>query len=297
MFRNWKLGAKTLIPTVVVAVIVTIGLALMVQVQQRNMAIDQARRTAQAITRQVAAERKVYTETVVSKLKKDGVSIAPLDLKSFRSVQGGIPLPASFVHATSEVVNAKGLHSVDLLSLWNINPSKGPRSQFEEEALKYVVNNQNELKDAVLGSGDQARYVQVSADVASIEACVTCHNGHPASPKRDFGVGDTMGAVVISLPLAAEFASVRTNTITLTVFAIGAIALVTAVVLLFQWMFVNRPVVQSLNALEKAAERISTGELDEPVAQMGDDEIGRLAKAFERMRLSLKAAMDAMDKQ
>ena len=40
--------------------------------------------------------------------------------------------------------------------------------------------------------------------------------------------------------------------------------------------------------LERAAERIAAGQLDEPVADTGHDELGELAVAFERMRVRLQ---------
>lgn len=297
MFKNWTLGVRAIVPTIIVVLIVTAGLAFMVNLQQKNLAIANARRTAQAISKQVQAERKVYTDTVVAKLRKDGLPASFMDLKTYGSTAGAIPLPASFVHATSELVNSKGLHTVDLLSIWNINPNKGPRNQFEQEALQFMVGNQNEFKDAVVGEGDAARYVQVQADVAAVEGCVSCHNAHPNSPKKDFSIGDTMGGLVISIPLATEFAAVRSNTFTLIIISLGSILLVTVVALFFQYIFVNRPVIQAMDQLEKAADRISTGEMDDPVEMGGSDEVGRLGKAFERMRLSLKAAMDELEKR
>lgn len=38
------------------------------------------------------------------------------------------------------------------------------------------------------------------SDVASAEACVICHNAEPDSPKRDWQVGDIMGAATWSYP-------------------------------------------------------------------------------------------------
>jgi signal transduction histidine kinase len=42
-----------------------------------------------------------------------------------------------------------------------------------------------------------------------------------------------------------------------------------------------------LRRLEAAAERIAGGDFDEPVIDHGDDEVGQLARAFERMRLRI----------
>ena len=43
-----------------------------------------------------------------------------------------------------------------------------------------------------------------------------------------------------------------------------------------------------IRRLERAAERIAAGRLDEPVVDTGDDELGELAVAFERMRVRLE---------
>jgi two-component system OmpR family sensor kinase len=48
------------------------------------------------------------------------------------------------------------------------------------------------------------------------------------------------------------------------------------------WMFARR-----IRKLERAADRIASGRFDEPVSDLGADEVGELARAFERMRLRL----------
>lgn len=48
------------------------------------------------------------------------------------------------------------------------------------------------------------------------------------------------------------------------------------------WLFARR-----LRRLERAAERIASGRFDEPVEDPGRDEIGELARAFDRMRVRL----------
>jgi two-component system, OmpR family, sensor kinase len=64
----------------------------------------------------------------------------------------------------------------------------------------------------------------------------------------------------------------------------GVLALLGAVLLGYggSWLFARR-----LRRLEHAAERIAAGHFDEPVVDRGQDEIGELAAAFERMRRRL----------
>ncbi len=51
-----------------------------------------------------------------------------------------------------------------------------------------------------------------------------------------------------------------------------------------------------IRRLERAANRIAEGEFDEPVVDRGDDELGELAAAFERMRIQL-AQLDTARKE
>ncbi len=64
----------------------------------------------------------------------------------------------------------------------------------------------------------------------------------------------------------------------------GAIVLALALVLGYvaAWLFARR-----IRNLEQAAERIASGRFDEPIVDHGHDEIGELARAFDRMRLQL----------
>ena len=64
----------------------------------------------------------------------------------------------------------------------------------------------------------------------------------------------------------------------------GALALLMALVIGYggSWAFARR-----LRRLEHAAERMATGQFDQPVIDTGADEVGQLARAFERMRQRL----------
>jgi methyl-accepting chemotaxis protein len=40
-----------------------------------------------------------------------------------------------------------------------------------------------------------------TSDIAGSKACVTCHNSHEDSPKKDFKLGDVMGILVVNIPI------------------------------------------------------------------------------------------------
>jgi hypothetical protein len=49
--------------------------------------------------------------------------------------------------------------------------------------------------------GGRRYFIAVYPDRAIVPACVECHNQHPNSPKRDFELGDTIGGMVVRVPL------------------------------------------------------------------------------------------------
>jgi hypothetical protein len=49
--------------------------------------------------------------------------------------------------------------------------------------------------------GGKKYFTAVYPDYAVAQACITCHNDHKDTPKKDFKMGDVMGAVVIRIPV------------------------------------------------------------------------------------------------
>lgn len=67
-----------------------------------------------------------------------------------------------------------------------------------------------------------------------------------------------------------------------------------ALALLFAWATV-RSIVSPVRVLTTAAQRLASGDLSQPVPDVGSDEIGRLGRAFETMRLRLKEALETVE--
>jgi formate dehydrogenase gamma subunit len=63
--------------------------------------------------------------------------------------------------------------------------------------------------------------------------------------------------------------------------------------LLLAWV-TARSVLRPVRVLTGAAQRISSGDLSEPVPNLGEDEIGALARAFEVMRVRLKESLESI---
>jgi two-component system, OmpR family, sensor kinase len=99
-------------------------------------------------------------------------------------------------------------------------------------------------------------------------------------------VPNTNTVLLVSAPLHEALSSVRFVRERLLI--AGALALVCALGVGYvgAWLFARR-----LRRLETAAERIAAGQFDEPILDTASDEVGQLARTFDRMRLRL-AALD-----
>lgn len=158
-------------------------------------------KSAEIATLQIVEDRKQYTKTIIGKLKKDGiVDVHPN--KNYADINGGIPLPATFVQEVSNTINQKGVYSYDLLSKWNINKEKGLKTDFEKEAFDYLYAKKGgDVFHRFQIYNDLYSLRYATPDIASAEACVRCHNAHEESSRKDFKLGDVMGILIVNIPI------------------------------------------------------------------------------------------------
>ena len=95
-------------------------------------------------------------------------------------------------------------------------------------------------------------------------------------------VQDEASIVLLASPLRAELQTV--SVVRRRLLIAGAISTVLAVLVGYA---AARLFARRLRRLEQAAERIAAGNFEEPVIDAGHDEVGQLARGFERMRLRL----------
>lgn len=148
----------------------------------------------------MASDRAVYTKRVVNRLQNDeGVIKASEHFEDDKA----LPLPAQMFRFGAEAVAEKtDKFSYQLLSLWPINKQNAPTTDLEKEGLQFIVDNPGENFYGEEDLGGTKYFTAVYADPAVAPACVTCHNDHKDTPKSDFKLGDTMGGVVIRVPVS-----------------------------------------------------------------------------------------------
>jgi hypothetical protein len=145
------------------------------------------------------ADRTVYTKNVVNRLQNDEKVIkASEHWKDDKA----LPLPAQMFRMGAETVAGKtDQFSYSLLSKWPVNKQNAPKTTVETEGLDAVVADGTKPFYGEEELGGKKFFTAVYADVAIAPACVGCHNEHPDSPRADFKMGETMGGVVIRIPI------------------------------------------------------------------------------------------------
>lgn len=169
-----------------------------------NQPVISPKAMADALHVVMDSDRTVYTRKIVNRLvKKDKV----IEASEHFEDEKALVLPAQMFRFGSELVAERTEKlpdvnfSYSLQSLWPINKQNEPKTDAEKEGLQYIVDNKGENFYTVEELGGQKYFTAVYADTAVAPVCVSCHNDHKDSPRRDFELGDVMGGVVIRIPV------------------------------------------------------------------------------------------------
>jgi len=150
------------------------------------------------------SDRAIYTKKIVNRLvKKEKVIKASEHFEDDKA----LVLPAQMFRFGSELVAKRSTKLPDvnftysLQSLWPVNKQNSPKTKVEINGLKYIAKNKGKNYYSEETLGGKKYFTAVYPDVGVAPVCVSCHNKHKDSPRRDFKIGDVMGGVVIRIPL------------------------------------------------------------------------------------------------
>lgn len=134
------------------------------------------------------AVRSLYTKEIVTAGKNSGLAFSEDWLQP--EVEAG-PLPALFLRESSKHLEK------DPVPLSLFLGSDYPISQanaFSDIQLDNFKKLKSTLQPQFFYAEDIQRFVGMYPDYAVADACVNCHNEHKDSPKKDWKLGDLMGA-------------------------------------------------------------------------------------------------------
>lgn len=137
--------------------------------------------------------RTIYTKRIVGGGKAAGLKFGE-DWQEPGVEQG--PLPALFLRATSAHMETLPPR----LGLYLGSDAPINKSNLFGAAQMSVFKQIKTSREAVYSEDPQSGFVAMYPDVAGVAPCVTCHNEHPDSPKKDWKLNDVMGATTWTYP-------------------------------------------------------------------------------------------------
>ncbi|MEB3352727.1 MAG: DUF3365 domain-containing protein [Cyanobacteriota bacterium] len=151
---------------------------------------------ADEISTLVTSIRAYYADNVIARLQAaDGKAVYTED---YRNVHGGIPIPATLsieLGALFDNAHSDGRIAYEFISDYPFaKRATRPLDAFEREALEaFRADPKRKTITQLQGNGLGRSSYRLTTPVLMRQACVTCHNAHPDSPKRDWQVGDVRG--------------------------------------------------------------------------------------------------------
>lgn len=144
------------------------------------------------------ADRTIYTTQIVMRMQDKNIVKATEHWEQ----DNALPLPAQFLQHSGRIVaeSGRGIR-YRLISLFPIYQRNAPATDFERNALLTLAKQPDHPITGVVSSGKKQYFQAIYPDRAVSSACISCHNSHPLSPKRDFKANDVMGAIAITIPL------------------------------------------------------------------------------------------------
>ncbi|MDH5698471.1 MAG: methyl-accepting chemotaxis protein, partial [Nitrospirota bacterium] len=164
------------------------------------------------------------------------------------------------------------------------------KDTFEQKALELIKNGAKSVSEIETINGVPT-FRRASADVATVEACVSCHVGK--------NLGDVLGVLSLSIPITQAKEAMVSSVLHSGMWMIGIIVIFLSAV---YWL-VHRLVLQPLHALMVISRDIAQGEGDltkrVPVGK-GSDEIVELShdlnSFIEKMQLALSLVNHATNR-
>jgi hypothetical protein len=191
-------AAATLVALGVFGVLLGLGMAAWQWRAERQARLEQKVQDAARLTRVLREFQGLYSSEVVERLKILGVKGS----NNYVTEKGTVPLPPTL---TMELARRLASRDAAQIRIYSGHPFPNRKDRpandaFEQEALRELRRQPDRPFYRFEDWQGQRVLRYTTADVMQA-SCVTCHNTHPDSPKKDWKVGDVRGALEIILPV------------------------------------------------------------------------------------------------
>jgi signal transduction histidine kinase len=198
------------LPLTFLVIALLAGLPIAVWLDLRNLSNAALNRQAVDLNSVMTSVRSYYASNVVGRVLASPGSTQVVH--NYGSIPGAIPIPATLSLELGRVITEQQ-HNISYRFISDYpfkNRAAHIFDDFEKRALVDLRANPNQQIADATGTilTDRVRLV---VPIIMSAPCVSCHNTHPESPKRDWKVGDVRGIqeVAISQQIAANLFSFK----------------------------------------------------------------------------------------
>ncbi|BAY78435.1 sensor protein [Nostoc linckia NIES-25] len=296
--KNLKIGAKfnLLLILVFIASILGSGLALSSLLQSR--AQNEVTSQAQILIQMVNAVRN-YTQVRIDPLLEPRLETNPTFMPEI--------VPTFSSKEVFENFRKKPEYKNFFHKDATLNPTNlaDKADSFETELVERFRNEAKTLEITGFRSLPEGEVFYIAQPLKiTQQQCLRCHSTPEQAPKSQlatygsengFGwkLNDIVSAQIISVPSEEIFANAKRTWILI----MGLLIAIFALVIFSIDFLIKKAVIQRIKRIEKIAQRVSTGDMTADFEEISNDEIGGLAEAFNRMKSSLRIAMDMLNNQ
>lgn len=173
-----------------------------------------------------------------------------------------------------------------------------PPNKADKQELKTIdyfrKNPKIKTSEGIIEKNDSA-FFYFARPVKMKKGCLRCHGDPINAPKDQVEIygskagyhwknGDTVAAFIVYVPIQKALDDAKGTASVL--FLIGMVGII--ILMLVIWICLNQFVINSVKMLEERTTDISLGKnMDKRIKTPNDDEIGHLARAIDRLRISM----------
>ena len=295
MFKNLKLSLKLnlLLGIILLLLTVTSGVILSIVLQSyaEQVVADQASMLIETMN-----SIRHYTDTQINPELSSRLETEEIFLSQ--------TVPAYSAREVFEHLRSSDRYNQFFYKEATLNPTnlRNKADRFEANIIKSFQNSAEKQKQGFRSiPGGEIFYIARPLKIEK-ESCLRCHSSPQQAPaslistygsNNGFGwkLNEIVGAQIISVPASQVFENARH----LRYLVIGKVFvfLIIAVVLLN--LFLKFTVIDPINQMSHLSKKLSTGDMDIEFEQKSNDEIGILAASLNRLKVSLKMAIEMLE--
>jgi HAMP domain-containing protein len=294
--KNLKIGAKFNLLLILVFIISILGSGVALSSVLQGRAQNEVASQAQILIQMVNAVRD-YTQNRINPLLEPRIDTNPTFMPEI--------VPTFSSKEVFENFRKKAEYKNFFHKDATLNPTNlaDKADNFETELVERFRKESNTLEITGFRNLPEGEVFYIAQPLKiTQEKCLRCHSTPDQAPttqlatygsENGFGwqLNQIVSAQIISVPSEDIFANAKRTWILI----MGLLITIFAIIIFLINFLIKKAVIQRIRRIERIAQKVSTGDMSADFEEMSNDEIGGLAEAFNRMKASLKIAMDMLN--